>query len=545
MPRARTTIRAAAVATATGLALSLAAALPAAADTVPSPGYPVEESALTPFLGQEIVWAECPEPELVAADLECTEFEVPLDYGDPDGARLTIAASRAAATDPEERLGLLLINPGGPGGPARHMPAALSGTSAHGVYDLIGMDPRGTGASSPLDCGVEFPMIRPRASDAEISTDTREKIRYARACDAAEGDRFPHMTTANTARDMDVLRAASGEERINYLGYSYGTYLGPVYGSLFPERLDRSVLDSSIHPDGVWRDVFLGQAPAGTANMERYTEWLAEHDDVYGFGTDPEGIVALFDETSARLDEEPRDDVPNVELVDGATFDLLAFSASRDQGYWDVNSWFLRLLVDGEPVPGEEFEQPEMDPVFDMSMDLFSAVVCEAEWPDRLGLYHQQSREYRDAHPYGTGALWTAPQACTFTRNAPTEKPVELVRDGYPETLVIAADHDANTFYEGGPVMAERLESPLLTVTDEGGHGFYLMRDPYTGELGHPCVNAVVDSYLIDGVVPEDTECGGIPRPGSPEVSTFDGDPGLLLTDVERPNEWLLPTAPR
>ncbi|MFE1167121.1 alpha/beta fold hydrolase [Nocardiopsis sp. NPDC058789] len=543
MPRARNTIRAVAVATATGLALSLAATLPAAADPVTaplSPGSP-PDSALAAFHDQEILWAECPEAEL--AGLECTEFEVPLDYADPDGARLTVAASRAAATDPEERRGILMINPGGPGGAARLMPLVLAGTPAHGAYDLIGMDPRGTGASSPLDCGVEFPMIRFRASDAQIAADTREKIRYSRACDAAEGDRFPHMTSANTARDMDVFRAATGEDTVNYLGYSYGSYLGPVYGSLFPERLDRSVLDSSVHPDEIWRDVFLGQAPAGTANLERYTAWLAERDDVYGFGTDPEEIVALFDETSARLDEEPRDDVPNVELLDGAAFDSLVFGASRAQGYWDANAWFLQLLVEGEPVPGEEVEQPELDPVFDTNMDLFSAVVCEAEWPDRLGLYHQQSREYRDAHPYSTGALWTAPQACTFTRNAPTEKAVELERDGYPEALVIAADHDANTHYAGGPAMAERLESPLLTVTDEGGHGFYLLPDPYTGELGYPCVNDVVDAYLLDGAVPEDTECGGIPRPAEPEVSALDEDPPVVLTDVERPKEWLLPIA--
>ncbi|MFE9242479.1 alpha/beta fold hydrolase [Nocardiopsis sp. NPDC006938] len=546
MPRPGTTIRSVSVVTATGLALSLAAALPASADPVAAPptaastGYPVEGTALAPFHDQEIVWTACPEPELVELGMECAEYEVPLDYADPDGARLTIAAARAEATEPEERRGVLMINPGGPGGPARMMAGMFTGTFAHEAYDLIGMDPRGTGASSPLDCGVEFPLIRPRASDAQIREDTREKIRYSRACDANEGDRMPHMTSANTARDMDVLRAAMGEETTNYLGYSYGTYLGAVYGTLFPERLDRSVLDSSVNPDGIWRDVFMGQGPAGTANVERYTDWLAEHDDVYGFGTDPEEIVAVFDETSARLDEEPRDDVPNAGHLDGAQFDALVASLARSQGYWDSSSQFLRLLVDDAPVPGEDEEWPESDPVFDMNFDLFSAVACEAEWPDRLGLYHQQAREYRDAHPYSSGAMWATPQACTFTRNAPVEDEVQLARDGYPEALVIAADYDANTAYDGGPAMAERLKSPLLTVTDEGGHGFTLMVAPDTGRPAYPCVDDVVEAYLVDGVVPDDTECGGVPRPENPGATTFDGAPEVPLPRTDRPHEWPL-----
>jgi pimeloyl-ACP methyl ester carboxylesterase len=549
VPRVGITIRSASVATATGLALSLTAVLPAAADpvddtspgtpaSVPVSGYPVDEAALAPFHDQEVVWAVCTEPPLAEDDLECAEFEVPLDYADPTGDRVTIAVSRAGATDPEERLGVLLTNPGGPGGTGRLLAGMLSGTSVHGVYDLIGMDPRGTGASSPLDCGTDYPMIVPRPTDAEITADTRAKIQYARACDAAEGDRFPHMTSANTARDMDVLRAVLGEEQINYVGYSYGTYLGPVYGSLFPERLNLSVLDSSVHPDQVWREIFLEQAPAASANVERYTEWLAGHDDVYGLGTDPEGIVDLFDQTSAKLREEPRE-VPGIEVpVDGALFDSLVASVARFQGYWDVETWLLQILITGDPFPEspvEPAEVPAEEEVFEMNMDLFSAVVCEAEWPDRISEYHVRAREYRDAHPYGTGALWATPQACTFTQNQPTEPTVELVRDGYPEALVIAADHDANTHYAGGPAMADQLDSSLLTVTDEGGHGFFLIPDPYTGELGYPCVNETVEAYLIGGEAPNDSECAGIPRPDSPAPIPTDHVSTALVTAVDDP----------
>ncbi|QRN79185.1 MAG: alpha/beta fold hydrolase [Nocardiopsis sp. BM-2018] len=560
MPRARTTIRTASVATATGLALSLTAVLPAAAGPAgeASPGYPVNQAALAPFSDQELVWAPCTEQELAAEGLalECADFEVPLDYAEPDGDRLTIAVSRAAATEPEERLGVLLLNPGGPGVPARVMPRDQAGTPLHEVYDLIGMDPRGTGASSRLDCGAELPDIVSRPTDAEISAHTRATIRYTRACDAAEGHRFPHMTSANTARDMEVLRTAMGEEQINYLGYSYGTYLGAVYGSLFPERLNRSVLDSAVHPDEIWRDLFMGQGPAGTANLERYTAWLTEHDDVFGFGSSHEEIVALFDETSARYREEPLEEpFPGFGPVDGARFDSLVFWYARNQGHWDMSSWVLQVLVTGEPVPEaaalpdgeataeENQESPaepdpwEEDPAFAMGTDLFSAIVCEAEWPDRISQYHAQARAYGDDHPYSSGALWAAPQACTFTRNPPTEPAVELARDGYPEALVIAADLDANTHYAGGPALAERLDSPLLTVVDEGGHRFAFMPDQFTGELGYPCVNEVVAAYLIDGEVPGDKECTGIPRSAEPLTPHADNAPTALAPEVTDPLE--------
>ncbi|GAB3699994.1 alpha/beta hydrolase [Nocardiopsis oceani] len=510
MLRARITVRTAAVATAAGLALSLTAALPAAAD-------PVDENALAPFHDQEVVWGECEEDLL--EDLECAEVEVPLDYADPEGERLTLGISRAAATDPEAHRGILLLNAGGPGGPSRYMADAYSQTPLGAAYDLIGMDPRGSGASSALDCDVEYPLISPRPDEAEIAANTRETIHYSRACDEAEGDRLPHMTTANTARDMDVIRATQGEEQTNYLGYSYGTYLGAVYGSLFPERLDRSVLDSPIHPDRVWRDVFLMQAPGHSANVERYTEWLAEHDEVYGLGTTPDEIVANFDETSARLTEEPREDVPGVPEFDGALFDMMVGEGARDQGDWDETSWVVQALVTGEPVPeldGGAGIPDDLLELTEMNFDLFSAVVCEAEWPDRISEYHADTREQRDEHPFGVGALWATPQTCAFTDNQPTEPPVEVEHGGSTEPLVIAGEFDPQTPYEGAPVMADRLGAPLVTVTDDGAHGFYGMGDEEG--LLYPCVDDLVHSYLLDGTVPEDTECPGVPRPeGTPE----------------------------
>ncbi|MFY7067260.1 alpha/beta hydrolase [Nocardiopsis changdeensis] len=491
------------------LTLSLAAAAPAAAE----PADP-----LAVFHEQEVEWAPC--EERLLEGLDCAWIEVPLDYADPGGERASIAISRHRATDPGQRRGILLTNPGGPGGAGRYMPIEPRPDLGFGyglgtqriaeVYDIIGMDPRGSGASTPyLDCGADLPLPPSRPDDDEFSAVTRAAVSVQRSCESAHGDLIPLMTTANTARDMDVIRAALGEERTSYYGVSYGTYLGAVYGSLFPERLDLSVLDSSVLPDGMWRELFRTQNRGYKANVDRYTAWVAERHDEYGFGSTPEEVLATVEETRARLEEEPRDDVPGMPEGTPFTaddFDFYIGSASRNQMYWDLISVELGFFVNDVPFPG--YELPEYpDPEVELSNDsLLMAVSCEAEWPSRLSGYYRDMREAREYNPYGIGAIWDSPQPCAFASRAPAEPLVELEREGYAPGLVIAAEFDANTVYEGGPRMADRLGNALVTVTDEGGHGFY-------GMPGHDCVTAAVDAYLVDGAAPRDATCAGLPRP--------------------------------
>jgi pimeloyl-ACP methyl ester carboxylesterase len=503
------------------LAASLAAAAPAAAD-----------DPLRAFHEQEVAWAPCEEHLL--SDVECAWIDVPLDYADPGGERASIAISRNRASDPERRRGILLTNPGGPGGTGRQM--AVGDRPDHGfsslgaqrvaeVYDVIGMDPRGSGASTPyLDCGTHYPVSVPRPSDGALSAHTRAVITAQRTCESAHGDLIPHMTTANTARDMDVIRAALGEDEISYLGRSYGTYLGAVYGSLFPERLDRSVLDSSVAPQGLWRDVFMLQSEGFRANVERYTAWVAAHDDVYGLGSTPQEVLAVFEQTRARLVEHPRYDQgpgePEPWIYTADYFDQDIGHAARFQNEWSswtANFWYI---VNDLPYPEVELpedpESPELpdwpelpDPGIEFANDsLMMAVLCEAEWPTRLSGYHADVREVRENSPYGVGAIWHVPQPCTFASHTPAPL-VELEREGYPRGLVIGAEYDANTVYEAAELMADRLDNALVTVADEGDHTFY-------GREGMDCVTAAVDAYLVDGDPPRDTLCAGRPRSVDP-----------------------------
>ncbi|RKS10397.1 TAP-like protein [Nocardiopsis sp. Huas11] len=542
MRRARTTL-----ATAVALTASLAASLAVAAPVAAAPDSPpIPDDALARFHDQEVDWRQCEEDLL--RTLECADIEVPLDYADPEGPSATVAISRRAASDSDRRRGILLTNPGGPGQPGRLVPVSpeeVEGVGIIGddrvaeVYDLIGMDPRGTGASTPrADCGTDYEMAPPRPDDAEFSGLTRSAIAYQRACAQVDGDVRPHLSTANTARDMDVVRAALGEDRLNYLGWSYGTYLGAVYGSLFPDRLDRSVLDSAVHPDLIWRDVFTLQAPAYSSNVERYTAWLAEHDDLYDMGATPEEVVAAFEETARRLAENPREDIPG--LPEGQAYgndewDFLVGVAARYQGFWDVFTQDLAYFVHDVPFPevaaaDDPEPAPEPDPVLSGNTDLQTAVLCETGWPSRVSGYYRDMREVREEHPFGIGVIWHAPHPCTFDTAEPVEPLVELERDGYPTGLVIAGEFDAQTAYVGGPALAERLDAPLLTVEDEGGHGFY-------GAAGLDCVTEAVDAYLVEGAEPADLTCPGMPVPDPRANGTFaapDGDSGAAGEAVAR-----------
>ena len=536
MPPARIALRGTSVGLATGLALSLLAVSPAAASpVVPEPDGATSHDTASPaeptaFHDQEVDWALCEEEIFAEFALECARVEVPLDYADPDGERIEIAILRVPASDPQARRGVIFSNPGGPGAPGRALALelglgptmGLGNSRSHEVYDHIGMDPRGTGASTPVDCQGELPFTYPRPTDSQISEVTRETIRYTRQCDANAGDLRPHMTTANTARDMDVIRAALGEERINYVGYSYGTYLGAVYGSLFPERLDRSVLDSPVHPDGIWRESFMMQATAYTENVERYAIWLSEHDAVFGLGEDPDQILRAFEETADALQEEPRTDHPVETVYDGNTFALEVGLSARYQQDWDVSAWHLKDVIEGEPFPevGPAIManlEPEVtedeDVLFGFAWDLHTAILCEAEWPNRLSVYHSDMRDHRENHPYGTGAHWAGPQTCTFSSGPGSAPEVDLAPAGTTDPLIIAGEYDANTAYSGGPAMAEALDGSLVTVTDDGGHGFYGMVDLLEFATLHPCVNEAVDAYLVDGANPRDLECAGLPRP--------------------------------
>ncbi|MFE2757609.1 alpha/beta fold hydrolase [Actinosynnema sp. NPDC059335] len=463
--------------------------------TVVTPSFGTARSdPLAEFHSQPLTWSPCKQA------LECAELVLPLDYARPQADRISLVISRRKAADAARRRGVLVLNPGGPGGSGLGMPAFLANSEVAQVYDLIGFDPRGVGGSTALTCRTvpALASLDTRPADSEFPKWAAEAQAAEDACHRAAGGIRPFINTANTARDLDVVRAVLGEEKINYLGYSYGTYLGAVYGSLFPARLDRSVLDSAVHPEWIWREQFMEQAVAYRRNVEAWAEWAARHHDRFALGATAAEVLGTVEGVAASLAVKP------VGESNRTRFDSAVGVGARYRPLWSDLAAVVAQLRAGEPSEAGALMSGEADK--DLVSGVFNTVTCEVDWPTDLETYYEDMRVFRDRYPYGFGVLRAAPTTCAFRRFTPPEPAVELKRDGYPVGVIVQAEGDTQTQYESGPALAERLRHNLVTVRDEGKHGLY--------GSGNACVDRVVNRYLVRGVLPgSSTSCPGDPRP--------------------------------
>jgi pimeloyl-ACP methyl ester carboxylesterase len=493
-------VQAALLLTATATAIPVAASQPA---------------GLGEFYEQQPAWSPCD----FDAEVQCATIEVPLDYGNPAGKRISIAISRQAATEPAPRRGVLLANPGGPGGsglittdssgrtvswPKERF--AATPLSRH--YDLVGFDPRGVGRSTPLSC--EAPeAARPltsRPTDADFAAAVEWAKQSAAGCEKAGGELLRHVNTRDTARDMDVLRGVLGEKKINYVGYSYGTYLGAVYGTMFPEHLNRSVLDSALPGNMDWRRTQMNGAVAAMRNVEQWAEWTAHRDGRYHLGASRAEVLATVEAVSAKLPE-------TMEQFGSqrTRFDKEMGFAATLRPDWDRLAELVRKTrtTGTFPAPMPPTDAPGTG-LLTGYIPVNQTVHCETEWPTDLNAYRQHTALFSKKYPYGAGAATALPDPCTFRTDPPKEKATTLTRTGYPTGLVVQAEGDVNTEYSGGVEMARRLDNRLITVADDGDHGQYARR-------GNACVDDVVTRYLLDGTLPAaDLTCPGRPRPAIP-----------------------------
>ncbi|MFC8870500.1 alpha/beta fold hydrolase [Streptomyces sp. NPDC057148] len=472
--------------------------------------------ALREFLGQRPEWSPAPSGD---GSEQCT-VEVPLDYAHPEGPRVSLALSRVRAKDPARRRGILLALNGGPGGYfglGRAFPAALARTRLCEAYDLIGFDPRGTGESTPLT-GLITPTKAPfdsRLPDADfhlVAEDARAREEGNRRLG---GDARRHHNTRNVARDMDLIRRLLGEQKLSFVGYTYGTYVGAVYGALFPERLDRCVLDSCVHPDWTWREQFMAQGRASRDNVEKWAAWTAARSKVFHLGSSPDAVLAAVEEAAHNIDVRAGAQLRT--LFDGAMG-----SRSADRARWDELGRLVaesrtgdadavaRWLSDERVWPPAETEGTTRCAVLD-------AVTLEKDWPSDLETYFADMRRFRERYPYGYGMMRAQPWVGAFRSFTPPESPVRPAGEGLAPGLVVHADGDPTDHYEGGAAMAARLGYRLITVADSGQHEIYALN-------GNPVVDALVDAYLVDGVLPEDTVCTStVGRPDVPADGTTTG----------------------
>ncbi|MEV7995556.1 alpha/beta hydrolase [Streptomyces sp. NPDC086077] len=458
--------------------------------------------------------------------LQCASLEVPLDHADPGGRKITLALSRVPHTAKTYQ-GPLLVNPGGPGGSGLALAGFVASSLPKAVaaqYDVIGFDPRGVGGGEPaLNCAPgHFDPVRadsvPATAAVEQADLTRAKS-FADACGKKYARELPHMNTLSAAQDIDWIRRALGAPRINYFGYSYGTYLGAVYAKLHPDRVRRMVLDSVVDPTGVWYEANLAQDHAFNDRHRAFLAWVAEHDATYRLGTDPEKVEAKWYAMRAALAEKPAGGkVGAAELED--TF----LPGGYYNGYWPhLAEAFAGYVNDRKTAPlVEAYENfGAADAAEENGYSVYTAVQCrDAGWPRDWAQWRKDNWAVHEKAPFMTwnNAWYNAP--CAFW---PTDSlgPVDVANDKLPPVLLFQATHDAATPYQGGTTVHRLLRGSSLVVEQEGGnHGITLS--------GNTCLDQHLSAYLTDGTVPRgrggtDAVCAALPDP-KPLVAKSTGE---------------------
>ncbi|GLV74396.1 alpha/beta hydrolase [Streptomyces hygroscopicus] len=470
-------------------------------------------SALDRYLAQKPAWRRCQAD--LPAEYQCATIKVPLDYRAPQGKRITMAISRIKSTAPDKRHGVLFFNPGGPGGPGLDMPLYMKDTlpkAARQKYDLIGFDPRGVGRSSPVTCDLEPEeenWLRPYKK-ATFDKDVAWARDVARKCRAASGDTLRHITTRNTARDMDLLRAVLGEKKISYLGYSYGTYLGSVYTQLFPARADRVVLDSAVDPARAWRGMIQWWAEGAEPAFDRWTEWAAARSAQYGLGDTPKKVDRTFWNLVRQADEKPIE-------IDGQAYTGDDVRSMMRGAVFSVKSGTelvveLKKAAAGEPASAKKFPAPAgtarlaagSDVPPDNGTASFWAVVCNdnsAAWSRDPESYRRDAIADKGRYPL-FGDFASSVKPCAFwDRSA---EPATVVNNKV-RSLVVQNEWDPQTPLPSGQALHTDLKgSKMLTVLGGEGHGVY--------PSGNACTDGKVTDYLATGKLPaKDVTCRATP----------------------------------
>ncbi|CAM3954605.1 alpha/beta hydrolase [Kibdelosporangium persicum] len=416
-------------------------------------------------------WTACPaDPRQ-----ECATIQVPMDYQDPAKGHVSLAISRIRTAKPETRRGVLLLIPGGPGN------SGLSRPLTHGMrlprevldrYDLVGFDPRGVGASTPITCGLSSDDAHLRnfhpwpGPGGDITANVARARRVAEACTRVELAR--HITTRNEARDIDQIRQALGERKLSYWGVSYGTYVGAVYTTMFPSRTDRAVLDSSDDPDPrrVARGWLNNFAVGVEDRFPDFAAWATARESTYGLG-DVRATYLALTETHPDLRAYMFQG-----LYSDSTFPLLAE--------------YMRALRAGDPLPTIPLPPPDQH---QNAVAVLTATGCnDVAWPRSAGHYARAVARDRLTYPLTAGmpqnitacAFWPYRQAEPATRIAPSSK-----------VLMIQNRRDPATPYSAGLKMRDALRAPLVSV-DAGGHGAYFAN-------GNACGNDAVTAFLVHG----------------------------------------------
>lgn len=486
------------------LTVILGLTVPLAAPALAAPAVTAAQESLTRFYGQTLVWENC-------AEGRCSWLTVPLDYDDPDGETIQLRVSRAAASgSADQRLGSLVVNPGGPGVPGLDYAAYLSASLEKKVsraYDMVGFDPRGVGQSAPISCLTGAQTTRWLRTDltpdtpAERATVMRRAQQLADGCLRRSPEIARHVGSDDTVRDLDILREALGDSTLNLLGYSYGTYLGTRYAELFPERVGRFVLDGAVDPSLDIMQVSREQSDGFQLAVTRFAKdcsgrpacpWRGDTKAVL------RGLNALLD--GLETHPLPTDRARRLVQAEAIT---AVFYAMYSPSLWPTLRTALRQAVAGDGLGLAEmaaFASDELAPNrYGSNMaSAFPAIAC---WdapaaPDSAGLEAAAAEwSRRAAVPQLAQAMSWSNAPCSVWYGHSTVAPAPADSATTAPILIVGGTYDPATPYRWARALNRQLPTSTLLTYRGDGHTVY--------GGGSPCVDGIVDDYLVTGVLPK------------------------------------------
>ncbi|MBV2357885.1 alpha/beta hydrolase [Streptomyces sp. J2-1] len=519
----RTRTPRAATARAAGSLLAVAATLLASAcspgDTATAPAGTaqaalaalprVTPTALSPYYHQKLNWRDCG-----TAGFQCATLKAPLDYAKPDSGEVRLAVARKRATGKDERLGSLLVNPGGPGGSAidylQQYAAIGYPADVRARYDMVAVDPRGVARSEPVEC------LNGRQMDAYTQTDmtpddqketnalVSEYRTFAESCGAHSAGLLRHVSTVESARDMDLLRSALGDDRLHYVGASYGTFLGATYAGLFPNRVGRLVLDGAMDPSLDARALNLGQTAGFETAFQAFSRDCVRQTDcpLGGRGTTPaqvgDHLKAFFQKADAHPIPAPGSGGRKLgESL--ATTGVIA--AMYDEGAWPQLRSALSSAMNKNDGSGllalsDSYYERDSKGHYSNLMMANAAVNC-LDLPPAFTSPEQVEKalpEFEKASPvFGRNLAW-ASLNCAYWPVRATGEPHRIEAPGAAPIVVVGTTRDPATPYPWAQSLARQLTSARLLTYVGDGHTAY--------GRGSTCIDSAINTYLLDGTPP-------------------------------------------
>ncbi|MFF8831744.1 alpha/beta hydrolase [Streptomyces sp. NPDC015131] len=474
------------------------------AASAPAASVAASAERLKAYYGQRLSWRACG-----VEGFQCATLKVPLDYAEPDGEQIRLAVSRVRATGPGARIGSLLVNPGGPGGSAVGYLQGYAGIGypapVRARYDMVAVDPRGVARSEPVRC-LDGPRMDAYTQVDQTPDDDRETARlaasfrdFAAGCQKLSGRVLPHVSTVESARDMDILRAVLGDKKLNYVGASYGTFLGATYAELFPTRTGRLVLDGAMDPSLPTAELNRDQtAGFETAFRAFAADCVKQPDCPLGTGSTAAAsarLKAFF----AALDAKP---VPTGESrpLGEALATTGVIAAMYDESAWPQLREALTRAMGGEGSSllalADSYYEREEDGTYSNLMYANAAVNCLDQPPAFTGPAEAAAAvpSFEKASPvFGKGLAW-ASLNCAYWPAKATGAAHRIEARGAAPIVVVGTTRDPATPYKWARSLAAQLSSGTLLTYDGDGHTAY--------GRGSDCVDTAINTYLLDGTVP-------------------------------------------